>query len=155
MNTFNSSANGLANCPTVGPNGPPPQISSCVFRDNDLLKAFSRFQPLQPLDWNGCLRGLDTAAVRRRARRARRGREGRSCGPLGCSDDRAPPPPRPAPALASRRLPPPALLMLLLADMDVVNQVRVPAPRTEPAAGRPPRRGRCESADSKRWWPES
>lgn len=49
------------------------------------------------------------------------------------------PPPRPAPALAGRRLPPPALLMLLLADMDVVNQVRVPAPRTEPAAARPPR----------------
>jgi hypothetical protein len=62
--------------------------------------------------------------VRRRARREWLVLEGRGCHRLGCSDDRAPPPPRPAPALDSRHLPPPALLMLLLADMDVVNQVR-------------------------------
>lgn len=85
-------------------------------------------------------------AVCRRARRVGRGREGRSRGRLGCSDDRAPPPPRPAPALVSRRLPPPALLMLLLADMDVVNQVRVPAPRTEPAAVRLPRPDAADQA---------
>lgn len=46
-----------------------------------------------------------------------------------------------APALANRLLPPPALLKLLLADMDVVNQVRVPAPRTEPAAAGPSQPG--------------
>ena len=85
-------------------------------------------------------------AVCRRAQRVGRGREGRSRGRLGCSDDRAPPPPRPAPALVSRRLPPPALLMLLLADMDVVNQVRVPAPRTEPAAVRLPRPDAADQA---------
>lgn len=51
-------------------------------------------------------------------------------------------PAAPRAALASRRLPPPALLMLLLADMDVVNQVRAPAPWTEPAAARLPGPGR-------------
>ena len=84
---------------------------------------------------------LGTAAVRRREWPMRWGRKGRSCGCLGCSDDGTPPSAA-ALALASRLLPPPALLMLLLADMDVVNQVRDPAPRTEPAAAGPPRPGR-------------
>lgn len=92
--------------------------------------------------------GEGSAVVRRRLRERETGCEGRGCRRLGCSDERAPPPPRPAPALASRHLPPPALLMLLLADMDVVNQVRAPAPWTEPGAcwnpdsfGPPTRRG--------------
>lgn len=64
-------------------------------------------------------------------------------------------PPPTAPALANRLLPPPALLMLLLADMDVVNQVRVPAPRTEPSAAWLPRPSLSGSPDSERWWPGS
>lgn len=58
--------------------------------------------------------------------------EGAGCGAWAVPTI-APPPPRPAPRPCQQAPPaPPALLMLLLADMDVVNQVRVPAPRTEP-----------------------
>lgn len=104
-----------------------------MFSDNDAVGTDSS---LQNPGWNG---GTGKGSLCASARSERSGGyEGRGCRRLGCSDDRAPPPPRQAPALTSRHLPPPALLMLLLlADMDVVNQVRAPAPRTESAAFSP------------------
>lgn len=137
----------------MGPNGPPLPRPLDVFSETPIFPERSRGSSFRAGMAAGEISGRP--AVCRRAPRVGRGREGRSRGRLGCSDDRAPPPPRPAPALVSRRLPPPALLMQLLADMDVVNQVRVPAPRTEPAAARPPRPDRRGSGDSERWWPGS
>lgn len=120
-----------------------PQTSSRVFREDYLPTGFSC---LQPRGWNGRQRlrtcGCAQACAAREAGGARGGAEA-VWAVLRIA--RYPPA---APALASRLLPPPALLMLLLADMDVVNQVRVPAPRTEPAAAQPPRPGRSGPADS-------
>lgn len=93
--------------------------------------------------------------MRRRARRERRGRGRRSYGRLGCSDDRAPPPPAPRARPCWQAPPAPRI-----ADAAAGRHGRGESGTRSSTADRARRcpassPGRSESADSKRWWPES